>query len=506
MEKNKLYLVILVLIILLGLMLRIYHLGVPFAGFHAVKEAQFADMAQHFQKGGNYFIPETSFEGVNTNVFLPGWFIMWSWNIFGNYEWAARLPFLIMGVLSLFLIYLIGKNLYSKRVGLIAAFFLAISPMAAYFSRNAQGESPLVFFSLLTVYLFLLFYRTHKKVYFFLSAVSLLLAAMSKYLALFLFLPLGWHMFKTRKERILDIKDYIFYLVIPIIPTFIFMHYVKLATLSASFYSNYDFLSAGLTNFSALFNMQAHFYRLVHLVGGTNPLTFMLVILGGYIILKSNKNNQNKDIKQELNKEFSQQINKKSNHYNSDAFVFLWIVGYFLTYLTFLNIATPGNNYYLISFIPPLCLIAAWGTEQIKSKKVSVGLLTLTLIISLAILFIIYSVNYPYKEAGGQVDRLLAEKEMFFRMGDPTVCYYAAHQCYVYDGSGYDLMKVRYEYLLVSRASLTRDMLPNLDSMRYIKDNFVLLQNITGKTILISGNTFRPNKEVEYELIFKRIK
>ena len=61
MEKNKLYLVILVLIILLGLMLRIYHLGVPFAGFHAVKEAQFADMAQHFQKGGNYFIPETRF-------------------------------------------------------------------------------------------------------------------------------------------------------------------------------------------------------------------------------------------------------------------------------------------------------------------------------------------------------------------------------------------------------------------------------------------------------------
>lgn len=493
MNQKKLYLWLLVMIIVLGIALRIYHLSVPFAGFHAVKEAQFADMALHFQERGNYLIPETHFEGINTNVFFPGWLIMWSWNIFGNYEWAARLPFLIMGVISILLLYLIGKELYDEKVGIFASFFLAISPMVAYFSRNAQGESPLIFFSLLSIYLFIRFYFTYNKKYLFLSSIALLFAVMSKYLALFLFLPIGWYLFKNRKESGLKIKDYLLYFVIPILPTFTFMHYVKIAARSAPFHSNYDFITVGFTNLNALFDIHTHIYRLVHFVGGVNPIVFLLAVFGFYIIFK----------------DFNNKLVTKAvglSNGNSDIFVLLWLLGYFLAYFTFLNIATPGNNYYLLSFIPPMCLIAARGMGKIKCSKILVGLLILAIFFSLATLFIIYSVNYPYKEAGKQMENLLTKDELFFRNGDPTVCYYANHQCYLYDGSGYDLEKEHYEFLSISRASFLRDVVTNPHKAIYIAENFRLLSNITGDKILISGNTFRANSEVEYELIYEKIK
>ncbi len=57
--------------------------------------------------------------------------------LFGLNEIAVRLPSAISGILAVFFTYLIGRKLYSVRVGEWAAFFLAVSPWHLMLSRPA---------------------------------------------------------------------------------------------------------------------------------------------------------------------------------------------------------------------------------------------------------------------------------------------------------------------------------------------------------------------------------
>jgi 4-amino-4-deoxy-L-arabinose transferase-like glycosyltransferase len=55
--------------------------------------------------------------------------------VFGLNAWGVRLPAALMGVLAVYLTYLIGKKLYSKEVGLFASLLLAVSPWHLMLSR-----------------------------------------------------------------------------------------------------------------------------------------------------------------------------------------------------------------------------------------------------------------------------------------------------------------------------------------------------------------------------------
>lgn len=56
---------------------------------------------------------------------------------FGLNEWGVRLPAALFGVLTVYLTYVLATRLYSRRVGLLAAFFLAVSPWHLMLSRPA---------------------------------------------------------------------------------------------------------------------------------------------------------------------------------------------------------------------------------------------------------------------------------------------------------------------------------------------------------------------------------
>lgn len=73
----------------------------------------------------------------------PGYFfILWIWgHIFDFSEVSIRMPSVIFGILTIWLIYLIGKELFSKKVGLIAALFLTLAPLHIYYSQEARTYS-----------------------------------------------------------------------------------------------------------------------------------------------------------------------------------------------------------------------------------------------------------------------------------------------------------------------------------------------------------------------------
>lgn len=86
---------------------------------------------------------------------------------FGYSETALRLPSVIAGVLSIPLIYLITKDLSrSKPLALFASFLFAIDPTLVGYSQEVRPYIFVVLFSLLSFYLFLLYLRNVKSVFY----------------------------------------------------------------------------------------------------------------------------------------------------------------------------------------------------------------------------------------------------------------------------------------------------------------------------------------------------
>lgn len=74
--------------------------------------------------------------------------------LFGSGEAALRWPSALAGVLNVPLLYLLGQRLYSRRAGLLAALFLAISPLAVWYSQEAKAYAFFMLFGTLAWLLF----------------------------------------------------------------------------------------------------------------------------------------------------------------------------------------------------------------------------------------------------------------------------------------------------------------------------------------------------------------
>ncbi len=79
--------------------------------------------------------------------------------IFGLNEWGVRLPAAFWGVLTVFGVYLLGANLFGKRVALISAVLLALSPWHLQYSRAAFEVTLLLFLLVFGCYFFLSFQK-----------------------------------------------------------------------------------------------------------------------------------------------------------------------------------------------------------------------------------------------------------------------------------------------------------------------------------------------------------
>lgn len=82
--------------------------------------------------------------------FLYYWLNAFSAKIFGLNEFALRFPSVIFGVLTIWAVYLLAKELFDKRVGLVASFFTAFLNIEILMSRQARPYQALQLFSLLS--------------------------------------------------------------------------------------------------------------------------------------------------------------------------------------------------------------------------------------------------------------------------------------------------------------------------------------------------------------------
>lgn len=76
--------------------------------------------------------------------------------IFGLSEFAVRLPAASLGILGVFLVYLLSREIFkSDKISLISAFLLAVSPWHWPLSRAGIDPSLVSFFTLLTLFCFI---------------------------------------------------------------------------------------------------------------------------------------------------------------------------------------------------------------------------------------------------------------------------------------------------------------------------------------------------------------
>ncbi|MGQ9619205.1 MAG: glycosyltransferase family 39 protein, partial [Candidatus Aminicenantia bacterium] len=81
----------------------------------------------------------------------------------GDSEFWLRLPSAIAGILCIFLIFIIGKKIYSEWEGIFSSLFMAILWFPVYYSREARAYSLLLLFSMLSFYLWIRILENVKK-------------------------------------------------------------------------------------------------------------------------------------------------------------------------------------------------------------------------------------------------------------------------------------------------------------------------------------------------------
>jgi mannosyltransferase len=118
--------------------------------------------AIHFVEAGSIWNTLFSNEAFNNHI---GYSLMArvSETVFGRSEWALRLPALLMGLATLYLFWIFGRPILGHPVIMLATLMFALSPPHVIWSIEARGYSAMIFFTLVSSYLYLKLLRRPSK-------------------------------------------------------------------------------------------------------------------------------------------------------------------------------------------------------------------------------------------------------------------------------------------------------------------------------------------------------
>lgn len=115
-------------------------------------EANFAESAREMIVSGNYFTVQINFETFWEKPPLFMWLQALSMYLFGINEYAARFPNAIAGVITLLVIYNIGKKEFDYRFGLIWVLAYAGSILPHFYFKSGIIDPIFNLFIFLGIY------------------------------------------------------------------------------------------------------------------------------------------------------------------------------------------------------------------------------------------------------------------------------------------------------------------------------------------------------------------
>lgn len=387
----------LALIILFGLLVRLYKLDSPIADWHSWRQADTASVTRNFIKFGfNPFFPKyDDMSGVSEQPIInPAGFRFVEFPVynilvyplfllFGIDDRFHRLVSIIFSLGSTVFIFFIAKKYINPAVGLLSAFAFAFLPFNVFFSRTVLPEPTFVFFSLGMVYFVDRWINKEKKSDLLAGLLFTGISFLIKPWAIFFFLPL-LYLVHIKRQKKFWIK-FILFSIISILP-FLFWRLWILQQPQGIPASGWLLNGDGIRFRPAFWK-----WILSERLGGE-----ILGVTGFFLLF----------------------IGLLTRPQNGKYFFHIWAVSSFL----FMVIFATGNvrhNYYQISFIPIAVIFLAKGFMDLIRGGISYIARIWTILIALLFFLLsfyltwdkvkgFYQINNPaIVEAGKAADKIL---------------------------------------------------------------------------------------------------
>lgn len=115
---------------------------------------------------------------------------------------------LLPALFSIFLIFLLGKEMFNKKVGLIAMSFVAFNWVFMFYSFRLLTDAPTTFFGILCLTLFWVGYEKNNKNYFlYLSVISGILSFLMRYTSALILISIAIYLILTRGFLLIKKKE-----------------------------------------------------------------------------------------------------------------------------------------------------------------------------------------------------------------------------------------------------------------------------------------------------------
>ena len=369
---------------------------------------------------------------------------------------------IIPSIISVYLVYLIGKELYDEKVGIISAFLFSTSWLVIFYTMRIMTDIPAMFFSLLSIYFFSKSYRNFNLKLFSLSIFFLSLAVLSRtvsYIIGGIFIVL---ILINKKHHFIKNKNFWIGGIIGIIPLII---------LFISNMIKYGNIIPSLSTYASSVGEKPGFAYYV--ITNFFPHTFgnvllIFVILGLLLII----------VELILGYGYYNKVKK----IDSNILLFLILISFLIFYIFILRAA---EDRYLLVPLVPLLIFASRGILYISDfiKKYNKELALLCIIIIL-----VFSVYSQYKYGNPIIDgkkySYIQMKEAFLWINENTpkdsvitgdgiplyTIYYAERKIYDYNISNPDGIFANSDYIVLHRFEYQSQELINLvnENQKYL--------------------------------------
>ncbi|HVW02267.1 MAG TPA: glycosyltransferase family 39 protein, partial [Planctomycetaceae bacterium] len=117
-------------------------------------EAIFAEISREMFELGDWIVPRFNGKVFVDKPVMMYWLMMAGYSVFGTTEFGARCASALVGLGTVWITYLIGRRLFSERVGFWAGLILSSGVYFNVISRAATPDIELVFCCTLAMYAF----------------------------------------------------------------------------------------------------------------------------------------------------------------------------------------------------------------------------------------------------------------------------------------------------------------------------------------------------------------
>ncbi len=467
------------LIVIGGLLVRLYKIDNAIADWHSWRQADTAAVARNFyQEGFNPFLPkgddmsaisETGAANIGRYRFVEfpiyGTLVYLGYLLNGGVSVViARLVAVLFSLGSVVFIYFLAKRYFGVVTGLISAGLFAFLPYNIFFSRVVLPEPSLVFFCLGMVYLTDRWIFEGSRKLYFLAVFFTLAAFLTKPMAVFYLLPLVYSYYQ-KERRWWPIPGRYFYFLLPaLLPLLAWRVWINTHPEGIPM-SNWLYNGNGI-------RFRPSFWRWIladrfgrEILGVTGTFLFFI----GLIIRTT--------IKEKLLLHFLA-----------------------LSLLVYLAVFATGNvqhDYYQILIVPALVIMVARGVSVLFEG--SPGLVPRIWTMPLAVLFLVLIPYFGWQEvkglyqinnnsiviAGERADQILPKEAIVLApyLGDTAFLYQTNRPGFAIEVNSVDFMKKNYElsaYVAVAKDTKTAwlmkrylvlDEQPNYVIIDLTKDN-----------------------------------